>query len=63
MNDKQTTPDSFVYLGGDVKRLVYTLPAPDLYGKLVANTHKKIPPDSVFVLAFPLDREKKKISY
>ena len=62
LNDKQTTPDSFVYLGGDVKRLVYALPAPDLQSKLVANT-QKIPPDSVFILAFPLDREKKKISY
>ena len=30
LNDKQTTSDSSVYLGGDVKRLVYTLPAPDL---------------------------------
>ena len=25
LNDKQTTPDSSVYLGGDVKRLVYAL--------------------------------------
>ena len=30
LNGKQTTPDSSVSLGGDIKRLVYTLPAPDL---------------------------------
>ena len=30
LNDKKTTPDSSVYLGGDIKRLVYALRAPEL---------------------------------
>ena len=48
--------DSSVYLGGDVKWVVYILPAPDLLSKLVAEPHKKIWPHLVFILAFPLAR-------
>jgi len=48
--------DSSVYLGGDVKRVVYILPAPDLLNKLVAKPHKKIWPHLVLILAFPLAR-------
>ena len=40
---------------GDVKRLVYALPA--------TKKKKKIRPASVFILTFPLEREIKLISY
>ena len=39
LNDKQATPDSFAYLGGDVKRLVYTPLAPDFYKSKITQPH------------------------
>ena len=39
LNDKQATPDSFPYLGGDVKRLVYTPLAPDFYKSKITQPH------------------------
>ena len=54
LNNKQCPV--IVYLGGDVKWVVYILPAPDLLSKLVAEPHKKIWPHLVFILAFPLAR-------